>query len=253
MKRLTGKVAWVTGAGSGIGEAGALALAEEGASVMLTGRRQEPLEAVAARIAKSGGAARVHIGDMTRVEDAARIAEAIEKEFGRLDILVNNAGSNIPDRSWKRLTAAGVDELIRANLSTAFHGAIAALPIMRKQKDGVIINIASIAGRVVSTQPGVGYIAAKHGVVALSHSINMEECRNGIRSTALSPGEVATPILAKRPVPVSDEDKARMLQSEDLGDLIRYIACLPARVCLNDVLITPTWNRAYISAQDQGF
>src|ERR1700729_4224519 len=209
MKRLTGKVAWVTGAGSGIGEAGALALAEEGATVVLTGRRKEPLDAVAARIAKDGGSARVHPGDMSRPEDAARIAEAIEKEFGRLDILVSNAGSNIPDRSWERLTAAGVDELIRANLSTAFHGAIAALPIMRKQKDGVIINIASIAGRFVSTQPGAGYIAAKHGVVALSQSINMEECRNGIRSTVLSPGEVATPILAKRPVPVSDEDKAR--------------------------------------------
>ena len=102
MKRLTGKVAWVTGAGSGIGEAGALALSQEGASVMLTGRRKEPLEAVAARIAKGGGAARVHIGDMTRAEDASRIAETIEKEFGRLDILVN-AGSNIPDRSWKKL------------------------------------------------------------------------------------------------------------------------------------------------------
>jgi NAD(P)-dependent dehydrogenase (short-subunit alcohol dehydrogenase family) len=113
MKRLTGKVAWVTGAGSGIGEAGALALAEEGATVMLTGRRKEPLEAVAARIEKTGGAARVHTGDMSRPEDAARIAEAIEKEFGRLDILVSNAGSNIPDRSWKRLTAVGVDELIR--------------------------------------------------------------------------------------------------------------------------------------------
>ncbi len=253
MKRLEGKVAWVTGAGSGIGEAGALALGQEGASVMLTGRRREPLEAVGARIAKDGGTARVHPGDMARAGDASRIAEAIDREFGRLDILVNNAGSNIPDRSWKKLTAAGAEELIRANLSTAFHGAIAALPIMRRQKDGVIINIASIAGRYVSTQPGVGYIAAKHGVVALSHSINMEECRNGIRSTALSPGEVATPILAKRPVPVSDEDKARMLQPEDLGDLIRYIACLPARVCLNDVLIAPAWNRAYISAQDQGF
>src|SRR5271170_6646528 len=161
MKRLTGKVAWVTGAGSGIGEAGALALAEEGASVMLTGRRKEPLDAVAARIEKSGGAARVHIGDMTHAEDAARIADAIEKEFGRLDILVNNAGSNIPDRSWKKLTAAGADELIRANLSTAFHGAIAALPIMRKQKEGVIINIASIAGRFVSTQPGAGYLAGR--------------------------------------------------------------------------------------------
>src|ERR1700722_20203399 len=253
MQRLTGKIAWVTGAGSGIGEAGALALAEEGASGVLPGGRRNPPEGFAARIAKQGGTARAHPGDMSRSEDASAIAEAIEKEFGRLDILVNNAGSNIPDRSWKKLTAAGADELIRANLSTAFHGAIAVLPIMREQKDGVIINIASIAGRFVSTQPGVGYIAAKHGVVALSHSINMEECRNGIRSTALSPGEVATPILAKRPVPVSDEDKARMLQSEDLGDLIRYIACLPPRVCLNDVLITPTWNRAYISAQDQGF
>jgi NAD(P)-dependent dehydrogenase (short-subunit alcohol dehydrogenase family) len=193
MKRLTGKVAWVTGAGSGIGEAGALALVGEGASVILTGRRKEPLDTVGARVEKSGGTARVHQGDMSRAEDAPRIAEAIEKEFGRLDILVNNAGSNIPDRSWKKLTAAGAEELIRANLSSAFHGAIAALPIMRKQKDGVIINIASIAGRFVSTQPGVGYIAAKHGVVALSHSINMEECRNGIRSTAFSPGEVATP------------------------------------------------------------
>ena len=87
-----------------------VALSQEGASVMLTGRRKEPLEAVAARIAKGGGAARVHIGDMTRAEDAARIADAIEKEFGRLDILVNNAGSNIPDRSWKKLTAAGADD-----------------------------------------------------------------------------------------------------------------------------------------------
>jgi NAD(P)-dependent dehydrogenase (short-subunit alcohol dehydrogenase family) len=162
-------------------------------------------------------------------------------------------GPTFPDRSWKRLSPAGVEDLIRSNLSSTFHGSLAALPIMRKQKDGVIINIASIAGRFVSTQPGVGYIAAKHGVVALSHSINMEECRNGIRANALCPGEVATPIIAKRPVPVSDEDKARMLQSEGIGDLIRYIACLPSRVCLNDVLITPTWNRAYISAQDQGF
>ena len=81
MKRLTGKVAWVTGAGSGIGEAGALALAEEGASVMLTGRRKEPLDAVAARIAKDGGTARVHQGDMARSDDASRIAAAIEKEF----------------------------------------------------------------------------------------------------------------------------------------------------------------------------
>src|ERR1700689_2591776 len=134
MQRLTGKVAWITGAGSGIGEAAAIALAREGAAGMLTGRRKEPLETVAARVAAAGGTARVHSGDMSRAEDASGIAAAIKVEFGRIDILVNNAGSNIPDRSWKRLTAAGADEIIRANLSTAFHGAIAALPIMRKQK-----------------------------------------------------------------------------------------------------------------------
>ena len=254
MKRLKGKVAWVTGAGSGIGEAGALALAEEGATVILTGSTKRAARRRLRRVSQKMAEQRVFMwGTCLARKTRRELPKRSKSEFGRLDILVNNAGSNIPDRSWKKLTAAGADELIRANLSTAFHGAIAVLPIMRKQKDGVIINIASIAGRVVSTQPGVGYIAAKHGVVALSHSINMEECRNGIRSTALSPGEVATPILAKRPVPVSDEDKARMLQSEDLGDLIRYIACLPPRVCLNDVLITPTWNRGYISAHDQGF
>lgn len=120
MQRLKGKVAWVTGAGRGIGEAGALALAEEGASLMLTGRRKEPLDTVAARIAKDGGTARVHAGDMTRSEDAFAIAEAIEKEFGRLEILVNNAGSNIPDRSLKRLSPPEAqrlsDQLIQLEL-----------------------------------------------------------------------------------------------------------------------------------------
>ncbi len=82
----------------------------------------------------------------------------------------------------------------------------------------------------------------------MSHTINMEECVNGIRSTALCPGEVATPILDKRPVPVSAEDRAKMVQPEDCGDLIRTIACLPPHVCINEVWITPTWNRGYVAA-----
>ena len=253
MARLSGKIAWVTGAGSGIGEAGALALAEEGCTLVLTGRRTEPLEGVAGKIATAGGTAHVQPGDMGKSADAFRIAGFIERELGRIDIMVNNAGSNIPARSWQRLTPEGVDELVNANLSSSFYGVLAVLPMMRAQKDGLIINTSSIAGRVVSTQPGSGYIAAKHGVVALTHSINMEECRHGIRATAICPGEVATPIIAKRPVPVSDEDKARMLQSEDLGELIRFVACMPPRVCMSEVLITPTWNRGYISAQDNGF
>lgn len=246
---MDGKIAWVTGAGSGIGEAAAIGLARAGASVVLTGRRAAPLEDVARRIKGEGGAAVVQPGDLMQQTTARRIAEAIKQEFGRLDILVNNAGLNIVKRSWRQLEEAGADEILRGNLASAFYCVIAALPIMRAQKDGVLIHTASWAGRFVSPVSGPAYTAAKHGVVAMSHSINMAECMNGIRSCALSPGEVATPILDKRSVPVSAEDRARMVQPEDCGDLIRYIACLPPHVCLNEVLISPTWNRGYVAAQ----
>jgi NADP-dependent 3-hydroxy acid dehydrogenase YdfG len=248
VKRLDGKIAWVTGAGSGIGEAAAVALARAGASVVLTGRRAAPLEAVADCIKAAGGSAVAKPGDLMLPTTAGRIADAIKAEFGRLDILVNNAGLNIPKRSWRQLEEAGADEVLHGNLSSAFYCVIAALPIMRAQKDGVLIHTASWAGRFVSPLSGPAYTAAKHGVVAMSHSINGEECVNGIRSSVICPAEVATPILDKRPVPVSAEERARMLQSEDLGDLVCYIACLPPHVCLNEVLISPTWNRGYVAA-----
>ena len=248
MARLKGKVAWVTGAGSGIGEAAAIALAEEGASLVLTGRRKEPLEAVAKRIKAAGGTALVKPADLMKPASAGKIADAIKAKFGRLDILVNNAGLNIAKRTWKQLEPGGIDELIHGNLSSAMYCAVAALPMMRAQKDGVIIFTASMAGRFIGGLSGAAYTAAKHGVVAMSHSINMQECINGIRSTALLPGEVATEILDKRPVPVSAEDRAKMAQSEDVGDLIRYIACLPPHLCINEVMITPTHNRGYLAS-----
>jgi NADP-dependent 3-hydroxy acid dehydrogenase YdfG len=248
MANLAGKVAWVTGAGSGIGEAAALALAGAGAAVVMTGRREALLESVAERIRLADGIAYVRPGDMTSAKSAQSTADFIEQRLQRLDVLVNNAGTNIPDRGLGKLTADGVDEVIHGNLSSAFYCVIAALPIMRRQKDGLIINTASNAGRFVSVQPGSSYVAAKHGVVTLSYSINMEECGNGIRATALCPGEVATPIIEKRPVPVSAEDRARMVQAEDVGNLILYLATLPPHVCINEVLITPTYNRAYIGS-----
>jgi NADP-dependent 3-hydroxy acid dehydrogenase YdfG len=249
--KLKGKVAWVTGAGSGIGEAAAIALAGEGASVVLTGRRKEPLEAVAKRIKAAGGTAVVKPGDLMKPTTAGKIADAIKAKLGRLDILVNNAGLNITKRTWKQLEPGGIDELIHGNLSSAMYCVVAALPMMRAQKDGILIHTASMAGRVVSLLSGPGYTAAKHGLVAASHSINMEECTNGIRSTVVCPGEVATPILDKRPVPVSKQDRDKMVQSEDVGDLIRYIACLPRHVCINEVMICPTWNRGYVAALNQ--
>ncbi len=248
MGALQGKIAWVTGAGSGIGQAAAIALAKEGATVVLTGRRKEPLDATAATIKTDGGKAVVKAGDLMKASAVNRIAADIEKKFGRLDILVNNAGLNVTERTWQQLDPQGVDMVVHGNLSSAFYCASAVLPMMRRQKDGVLIHTSSFAGRWPSTLSGAAYSAAKHGVVAMSHVINMEECVNGIRSCVVCPGEVATPILDKRPVPVTREERARMVQSEDCGDLIRYIACLPAHVCINEVLISPTWNRGYVAA-----
>jgi NADP-dependent 3-hydroxy acid dehydrogenase YdfG len=250
MQRLAGKIAWVTGAGSGIGEAAALKLAEEGAVLVLTGRRAAPLEALAARIRAAGGTAEVQPADLMEKDAVKAVGAFISARFGRLDILVNNAGLNITPRRWSVLTPEGVDELVRGNLSSAMYCVTVALPLMRAQKDGVLIHTASMAGRVISPLSGAGYTAAKHGVVAMSHTINMEEGVNGIRSCVVCPGEVATPILDKRPNPVSAEERARMVQSEDVGDLIRYVACLPSHVVLNEVWINPAWNRSYVAAMN---
>ena len=249
--RLRSKIAWITGAGSGIGKSAAIALAKEGASVVLSGRREAPLREVASAITADGGTAEVKAADLADASAASRIAAEIRARFGRLDILVNNAGVNIARRSWKELDASGADQVLYGNLSNAFYCVLAALPIMRAQKDGVLIHTASIAGRIVGGFPGPIYSAAKHGVVAMSHSINMQEGINGIRSTVFLPGEVATPILDKRPNPVGPEERARMVQSEDCGDLIRYIACLPKHLVMSEVMLAPAHNRTYIANLQQ--
>jgi len=247
LPQLDGKIAWVTGAGSGIGEAAALILAEEGAAVVLTGRRREPLEGVAARIFQAGGTAHVQPGDLTEPADVGRIGAFIADRIGRLDILINNAGININDRHWNKLTPENAKLMIDGNLAAAAQCVTVALPLMRARQDGLIIHTASMAGRFVGGFPGPLYSAAKHGVVAMSHSINMEECVNGIRSCVFLPGEVATPILDKRPNPVGPEVRARMVQPQDCADLIRYIALLPARLVMNEVMLSPTWNRRYVA------
>ena len=248
MSGLSGKVAWVTGAGSGIGEAAALALAREGAAVALSGRRPQPLQAVADRIAQPGGKAIIVPGDLRDPDTPGRIAASIKERLGRLDILVNNAGDNVLERSWAKLNPERIKTVLDGNLTSAFYCAQAALELMRPQKDGLLIHTASWAGRFVGLLPGPAYVAAKHGVVAMSYSINMEEFMHGIRSTVLCPNEVATPILDRRPVPVSAEQRARMIQPEHMADLIVYVAKLPATVCMNEVVISPTWNRGYAAA-----
>ena len=251
MESLAGKIAWVTGAGSGIGEGAALALAQAGATVVLTGRRKEPLQAVAERVAQGGGKAVVAPADVTRAAATQKVADSIRAEHGRLDIVVSNAGINIPDRTWHRLTPEGAGAVIEGNLTSAFFVVQAALPIMRAQKDGLFIHTASWAGRFIGAISGPAYTAAKTGLVAMSHTLNLEEGQNGIRSCVVCPGEVATPILANRPVPETPETMARMIQPEDMGNLIAFIAGQPRHVCINEVLVSPTHNRQYINALKQ--
>ena len=243
---LEGKVVWVTGAGSGIGEACALAIGEAGAKVILTGRREQTLDAVAQRIHAKGGHAKVIAGDMMDRARVMAIAAEIDERYKALHILVNNAGLNVLERNWSVLTADQANYVIEGNLSSAFYGVIAALPIMRRQGDGLLIHTSSWAGRFVSKVSGPAYSAAKHGVVAMSYAINQEEFRHGIRSTVICPAEVATPILDKRPVPVSAEDRAKMLQSEDLARSVLHVATAPKHVCINEIVISPSWNRSYL-------
>ncbi len=240
------RIAWITGGGTGIGEAGAVALAADGWTVIVSGRRKAALEAVVARITASGGTAEAFPLDVAKAADVQAAADAILARHGRFDLLVNSAGVNVPKRRWDDMTLEGWNQLVEINLNGVLYCMKAVLPAMRAQKDGCIINVSSWAGRHVSKMPGPAYTSTKHAVLALTHSFNMDECVNGLRACCLMPGEVATPILEQRPVVPSAEEQARMLQPEDLGRTIAFVASLPPRVCVNEILISPTWNRGFI-------
>jgi NADP-dependent 3-hydroxy acid dehydrogenase YdfG len=250
MTILQGSVAWITGAGTGIGLAGAQALASAGATVVMSGRRPDLLRMEADAIVAQGGRAEAAVLDVCDAEAVQRTARHILERHGKLDILVNSAGLNVPNRFWSNQTPAGWNEVIRANLDGSFYCIHAVLPAMRAQKSGLIINVSSWAGKYDTYMTGPAYNAAKHGVVAMTEHLNQEECVNGIRACAICPAEVATPIMDKRPVPPSAEDRARMLQPDDLGRTIRFIAEMPPHACINEIVISPTWNRIVLGASD---
>ena len=246
MSSLNGKIAWITGAGSGIGLAGAKALADAGATVVMSGRRKEVLELEAGKLRTEGfnvDVVPLNVADKNAVKAAAK---EIISRHGKIDILVNSAGMNVPNRYWRNQTPEGWEDVIRTNLDGSFYTVYEVLPGMRSRKDGVIINISSWAGVNHTQLTGAAYNASKHAVVALTETVNMEEAVNGIRACAICPAEVATPIMDQRPIPPSAEDRAKMLQAEDLGATIRFVAELPARACINQLIISPTWNRMYV-------
>ena len=251
MQSIEGKVAWVTGAGTGIGRAGAIALAGAGATVILSGRRVTQLENVSGRISDMGGVPDVKPLDIADVEAVNNVADDILERHGRIDILVNSAGLNKPNRRWRDITDESWSTIIEVNLNGAFNVSHAAVKVMRKQRDGLIINVSSMASQRVGGVSGIAYTAAKTALNTMNESINHENCHLGIRACALCPGEVATEILKLRPLPPSAEEQARMVQEEDVGETILFIARMPEHVCLNEIHITPTWNRSYIGAADR--
>lgn len=246
-KPLAGKVAWVTGAGSGIGRAGALALAEDGATIVLSGRRRGALKDTAKQIAGTGGRADVELLDVADTKAVQAVASAILKRHGRVDILINSAGVNVTKRHWDVVDAEGWDTVVGVDLDGAFYTTRAVLDAMRARRDGLVINVSSWAGRYDSYLTGPAYNAAKHGLVAMTAHLNMAEGKNGIRASVICPGEVNTPILDKRPIPVPPEVRARMLQPRDMGETIRFLARLPAHVCISELVIAPTGNRLWMN------
>lgn len=245
MSTLKGKVAWVTGGGSGIGLAGALELARAGAHVVISGRTAATNASALAKL-KEAGSAEATLLDVGDRDAVVACAAGIEKRHGRVDILVTSAGTNPPRRHLKNMSLEGWDDVVRINLNGLFYCCYAVIPGMRARREGLIVNISSWAGRYASVLTGAAYNATKRAVIAVTESINIEECMNGIRATSILPGEVATPIMEKRPVPPSPEDRARMTQPEDMGRAIRFVAEMHPRTCISEMIIGPTWNRFYI-------
>jgi NAD(P)-dependent dehydrogenase (short-subunit alcohol dehydrogenase family) len=240
---LKGQVTLVTGAGTGIGRATAIAFARAGAAVALCGRRPGPLEETTASARAFGG---IVTSQSVDVADEAAVTTWVNgalAAFGRIDVLANCAGTNTPDRTWADTKSASWHEIVETNLTGIFNGCRAVLPTMRRQQGGLIINISSISGVMTSSVAGVAYSASKYGVVSLTGTLNAEEWSNGIRVTCVCPGEVATPIMDKRPNPPPASAHPLMIQPEDLGETLVFLATLPPRVVVEQIIVRPLVRR----------
>jgi NADP-dependent 3-hydroxy acid dehydrogenase YdfG len=236
---LTNKTALVTGGGTGIGAAIALAFARAGCRTAISGRREDKLRQAAGQF--SGEPKLIYkVADVAQRESVTELFAWAAKQLGRIDILVNAAGVNIVKRSMAELDPKDWDLLMQVNATGAYNCLREVLPQMRSRRDGLIINISSIAGKRTGPLGGVAYNASKFAMTALGMSVGAEERENGIRVTNIYPGEVDTPILEHRPVPVTAEHRARILQAEDVAAAVLMVAELPPRAHVPELIIKPT-------------
>lgn len=250
MRNIRECVAWVTGGGSGIGRAAAIALSRAGATVVVSGRRREPLEQTVATIREAGEHAELEVLDLADKQQCYQAASAILQRHGRVDILVNNAAINVPTRHWDNMADGDFESVINVNLLGVYHCTAAVLPAMREQQDGLIINIASWAAVHNTFLSGAAYSTSKAALRTMTDTLNMEEGHHGIRATVISPAEVATDFAKQRETGGAAEGAYDIaLQPEDLGETIAFIASLPVRACINDLVISPSNNRWYTLAR----
>lgn len=240
---LNGKSVLVTGGGSGIGAAIALAFARAGAQVIISGRNADKLEAVAIEV--NEGRIQFHVCDVSDRDAANNLVEHAQRQFGHIDIVVNAAGINVPNRLMENLDPADWDRMLAVNATGTFNVIHAVLPQMRRRNDGLIININSVSGLRPGMLGGVGYNASKFAVTALTHSVAQEVKNDGIRVTNLCPGEVDTPILEQRPQAVTEEHRARILRPEDIAQVALSLAYLPPRVHVPEVIVKPTFQEYF--------
>jgi NADP-dependent 3-hydroxy acid dehydrogenase YdfG len=244
-KPLEGKVAAITGASSGIGEATALALADAGAAVALGARRLDRIEALAERIGAAGGRAIAFEVDVSDEQAANAFVATANERLGGLDVLVNNAGvmllgpvEGADTEEWRRM--------LDVNLLGLLYCTHAALPLMTASEGGHIVNVSSVAGRRASAGAAV-YNMTKFGVTAFSEALRQEALHGGIRVTCVEPGFVETELQGhnKNPVVLQGLKKMReqvgdALQPGDIADAIRYAVTQPQHVSINEVLVRPS-------------
>jgi NADP-dependent 3-hydroxy acid dehydrogenase YdfG len=239
MTRLTNKTALVTGGGSGIGLAVARAFLDEGARVAITGRQEARLRQAAESL-QAGDRLFFYPADVAQEEQVHELVCRVQETLGPIDILVNNAGLNVRERTVRELTPENWRLLMRTNLDSAYYCIHAALPGMLQRRDGLIVNISSIAGKRASPLGGAAYAASKFGMSALGLCLAAEEKDSGIRVCNIYPGEVDTPILEHRPQPLTSEQRQKILQPEDVAAAVLFVATLPPRVNIPELIIKPT-------------
>jgi NADP-dependent 3-hydroxy acid dehydrogenase YdfG len=242
---LNARVAWVQGGAGAVGLAVAHSLIDAGATVVLSARDEDKLKTALSTF-KPDNKVFGSIVDITNRSSVFESANDIVRRHGKIDFLINSAGVNPSQRHWHELSEKDWLETVDVNLSGMFFTCQAVMQDMRPRKSGCIVNIASWAGKFAAFFAGPAYASTKRAVLALTETINMEECVNGIRATSISPAGIDTPLLDKRPVPPSAEIRATLLRPSDVADMVRYVLSLPNHVCINEILMSPTLNLPYL-------